>query len=248
MSSASSTSRNISQQSGWRCCPPTGFAGDGRLPTNLLRRARRSPRYLPSSFGGAFCPATSLTISWVSAHDVISAIPPFCIRVRDDIRHPLRGRTRKGCCAIHRFSLARHCPCVHASYTRRRRPRDGLPRTGDLLVWLGSNGCTRGIDARLCCRAVTRAVDASHLAGMGMVGSRALDDRVRLSHTSLVSVLTGRDFRIGSKAALTAPKSDFRFTPESGLKSDIAPRPKSANEQTPPTIRSPRRRGQVARP
>ena len=31
-----------------------------------------------------------------------------------------------------------------------------------------------------------------------MVGSRALDDRVRLSHTSLVSVLTGRDFRIGS--------------------------------------------------
>ena len=25
----------------------------------------------------------------------------------------------------------------------------------------------------------------------------------------------------GSKAALTAPKSDFRFTPESGLKSDI---------------------------
>ena len=31
-----------------------------------------------------------------------------------------------------------------------------------------------------------------------MVGSRALDDRVRLSHTSSVSVLTGRDFRIGS--------------------------------------------------
>ena len=30
------------------------------------------------------------------------------------------------------------------------------------------------------------------------------------------------------KADLTAPKSDFRFTPESGLKSDIAPCPKSA--------------------
>src|SRR5437773_401043 len=32
----------------------------------------------------------------------------------------------------------------------------------------------------------------------------------------------------GSKAALTAPKTDFRFTPESGLNSDIAPSPKSA--------------------
>jgi hypothetical protein len=31
------------------------------------------------------------------------------------------------------------------------------------------------------------------------------------------------------KADLTAPKSDFRFTPESGLMSDISPCPKSAN-------------------
>jgi hypothetical protein len=35
----------------------------------------------------------------------------------------------------------------------------------------------------------------------------------------------GLDVRFGSKADLTAPKSDFRFTPESGLKSDIAPFP-----------------------
>ena len=27
---------------------------------------------------------------------------------------------------------------------------------------------------------------------------------------------------LGSKAALTAPKSDFRFAPDNGLKSDIA--------------------------
>jgi len=33
---------------------------------------------------------------------------------------------------------------------------------------------------------------------------------------------------IGSEADLTAPKSNVRFTPESGLKSDIAPCPKSA--------------------
>jgi hypothetical protein len=29
-------------------------------------------------------------------------------------------------------------------------------------------------------------------------------------------------FRSGSKAALTAPKFDFRFAPDNGLKSDIA--------------------------
>jgi hypothetical protein len=33
----------------------------------------------------------------------------------------------------------------------------------------------------------------------------------------------------GSKADLTPPKSNFRFTPESGLNSDIAPRPKGAD-------------------
>src|SRR5258708_4993421 len=199
MSSASSTSRSTSRLSDWPCYPRTGFAGDDRMLMSLPKRAPRSPRSLPLLSGGASLPVTSQTTSWVLVHDIIGLVPPLCICVRDDIRHPLRGRPRKGCCAIHRFSLARRCPCGHASYTRRRRPRDGLPGTGDLLVWLGSNGCTRGIDARLCCRAVTRAVDASHLAGMGMVGSRALDDRVRLSHTSLVSVLTGRDFRIGSK-------------------------------------------------
>src|SRR6266516_5133764 len=44
------------------------------------------------------------------------------------------------------------------------------------------------------------------------------------AHSLLVHVFT----QPGSKAALTAPKTDFRFTPESGLNSDIAPSPKSA--------------------
>jgi hypothetical protein len=38
------------------------------------------------------------------------------------------------------------------------------------------------------------------------------------------------DVRVGSKAALTAPKSNFRFAPEGGLKSDITPCPKRANK------------------
>src|ERR1700674_35675 len=33
---------------------------------------------------------------------------------------------------------------------------------------------------------------------------------------------------VGSKADLTTPKCDFRYPPESGLKSDIAPCPKGA--------------------
>jgi hypothetical protein len=36
-------------------------------------------------------------------------------------------------------------------------------------------------------------------------------------------------FRFGSSTDLTAPKFDFRFPPESGLKSDIAPRLFRAN-------------------
>jgi hypothetical protein len=37
------------------------------------------------------------------------------------------------------------------------------------------------------------------------------------------------EVRSGSKAALRAPTSNFRFAPDSGLKSDIAPCLKSAN-------------------
>src|SRR6266403_4642677 len=52
------------------------------------------------------------------------------------------------------------------------------------------------------------------------------DDRENNSaHSWLVHVFTQR----GSKAALTAPKSNFRFTPESGLNSDIAPCPAANN-------------------
>jgi hypothetical protein len=41
-------------------------------------------------------------------------------------------------------------------------------------------------------------------------------------------------FPFGSKAALTHPKSDFRFLLENGLPSDIAPCPKSANNGSHP--------------
>jgi hypothetical protein len=49
---------------------------------------------------------------------------------------------------------------------------------------------------------------------------------------------------VGSKAALTAAKSNFRFTPESRLNSDIAPCPKSAKGGSRRRFfKSPRRRG-----
>jgi hypothetical protein len=47
------------------------------------------------------------------------------------------------------------------------------------------------------------------------------------AYSSLVHVFT----QPGSKGDLTAPKSNFRFTPESGLKSDIAPRPVCARRR-----------------
>src|SRR5207247_2960436 len=57
---------------------------------------------------------------------------------------------------------------------------------------------------------------------------------MRLSSSPTHQSISGRCwtrayFRDGSKAALTAPKSNFRFTPEGGLRSDIAPCPKSAD-------------------
>src|SRR6476660_6392428 len=52
------------------------------------------------------------------------------------------------------------------------------------------------------------------------------DDRENNSaHSWLLHVFT----QPGSKAALTGPKSDFRSTPESGLKTDISPCPFRAN-------------------
>jgi hypothetical protein len=42
---------------------------------------------------------------------------------------------------------------------------------------------------------------------------------------------TRGDFRSGSKVDLMAPKSDFRYTPETGLRADIAPCPKGANKR-----------------
>jgi hypothetical protein len=42
-------------------------------------------------------------------------------------------------------------------------------------------------------------------------------------------IAAGPDVRVGSKADLKAEKSDFRFTRETGLKSDITACPKSAN-------------------
>src|SRR6266403_3353614 len=51
--------------------------------------------------------------------------------------------------------------------------------------------------------------------------------QVRASSPSVARTLRP-NVRGGSKAALTAPKTDFRYTPESGLKTDIVPCPKSA--------------------
>jgi len=53
------------------------------------------------------------------------------------------------------------------------------------------------------------------------------------SESELRNVILASIFRVftqpGSKAALPTPKSNFRFTPESGLKTDIWPCPFRAN-------------------
>jgi hypothetical protein len=44
------------------------------------------------------------------------------------------------------------------------------------------------------------------------------------------------DFRDGSNPEIERVKADFRFTPESGPKSDIAPCPKSATSRHAPKL------------
>jgi len=160
----------------------------------------------------------SPTTSWVLAHDVIGLVSSLFICVWHDIRGPLRGCPRQGHGALHRFSLAGRCPRGYASFTRRCRPRDGFSCTGNILVRLGSKRRTWGIDVRPFCRAVTRAVDASPLARMGMVGSRALDDRVHLSHAALVSALTGGAIsESGRKAKLRGDQRISALAPKAAV-------------------------------
>jgi len=172
---------------------------------SLLKREPRSLPCLPSLFGGAFCPVTSPTTSWVLAHDVISAIPSLCFRVRDNIRRPLRRRSSQGPCSLHRVPVARHRARGHASLARRGRPCNGFSCSCDLLVRVGCDGRARGFDRWPCRCVVSRRFGTIRLAGMGMVGSRALDDRLRLSHSALVSTLA----RGCEPSAIESPANNF---------------------------------------
>jgi hypothetical protein len=48
-------------------------------------------------------------------------------------------------------------------------------------------------------------------------------------HSDATAEFAATDVRVGSTADLTAPKTKFRFAPESGLNSDITSCPKIAN-------------------
>ena len=77
----------------------------------------------------------------------------------------------------------------HSSFARYRRSRDGVPCSGDVLVWLDRHGRAGRAGAWAGCRAPARAMDTPGLAGVVVGGSRARDDRVRLPHHALVSTL-----------------------------------------------------------
>src|SRR6476646_9749724 len=49
--------------------------------------------------------------------------------------------------------------------------------------------------------------------------------------TAALQDFDAAEVRNGSEADLTAPKSNFRFTPECGLRADIAPFPLCANSR-----------------
>jgi hypothetical protein len=82
------------------------------------------------------------------------------------------------------------------------------------------------------CTEMSKLVDESKIDGEATLRlSNALADYrdTRWEEHSLRHQNTIQRWSALAKAALTAPKSNFRFTPESGLNSDIAPCPKSAD-------------------
>ena len=159
---------------------------------------------LPLSCGGAFLPVTLLTTSWALAHDVISPISSLFIRVRDNIRGPLRGRPCQGPCSHHRVPLAWHHSRGHSSFTRRRRPCDGVSCSCDLLVRMDHDGRTRGIGGWPCRCVHSQRLDTIQLGRDGVDSSCPLDDSLRLPHSALVSALAAQcpSFTCGSHPAL----------------------------------------------
>src|SRR5216683_1365003 len=127
--------------------------------------------------------------SWVLAHDVIRLVSPFRIHLRADIRGSVRDRRRKGFGPVHRFPVARYRAGGYASFRRCCRRRDGISCSCYVLVRLGGDGRTRRTDGRPCCCVVPWTFGAIRLAGMGVGNSCPLDDRLRLSHSALVSTL-----------------------------------------------------------
>src|SRR5882757_9194181 len=67
---------------------------------------------------------------------------------------------------------------------------------------------------------------------LSTVTARAVLFLFNVIETNFLRASSASEFShsLGSSTDLTAPKFDFRFTPESGLKSDIAPCPKSASK------------------
>ena len=73
------------------------------------------------------------------------------------------------------------------------------------MYWYGwtATAALGALVIRPCCRAVARAMDTPVLAGLGVGGSRAGDDRVRLPHDALVSNVAGREADVAKARLLT---------------------------------------------
>jgi len=153
---------------------------------NATGQRRPWPPFWHSLFGGASSSVTSRTISWGSDRDVRSGVPPLRPRFRDGICLHLCDSEVQGVCAVHRLSFARHRPPGHAPFTRCRRSGFGFSRARVVLVRMDRYRHTRRTRDRLHSCAVTCWLVSPLLAGMGLGGSSACDDGVRLPDYSLV--------------------------------------------------------------
>ena len=127
-------------------------------------------------------------ISEASGRNGQFGISPVCLCLWSSFRALLRFRTRPRTRALYRLSRARRRPPWQASFPRYSRSRLGFPRPRNVLVWMDCFRC----DWRSRNRPFRGAFARSPMLVLGMVcvrGSSTSNDRVRLSHNTLVSPL-----------------------------------------------------------
>jgi hypothetical protein len=95
-------------------------------------------------------------------------------------------------------------------------------RTRDLVTQAASQGLSQN---KIACARISMMARSTYAPSKGRIQMRKTTPSI-CSHSACTARPVHTD---GSTTVFVAPKSHFRFAPDNGLMSDVAPLPKSAN-------------------